>query len=137
MAEPVLHHEDAPAAPQSAVDYRHELISSRRVEGTIVRSREGERLGTIHSVMIGKRSGQVAYAVLSFGGVLGIGSHVYPILWEVLTYDVDLDGYVADIAKDQIRNAPTLGLDEADRPRDRAYDEKVSGYYGRLPWWGL
>ena len=125
------------AAPAEAVDYRHELISSRRVEGTAVYDRDGRKLGTIHSVMIGKRNGQVAYAVLSFGGVLGIGSHVHPIPWDLLTYDVDRDGYVVAITRDQLEKAPTMTLDETDRPIDRDYQEEVSRYWGTMPWWGL
>lgn len=119
------------------IDNSHELISSRRVEGTEVYNRQEERLGTIHSVMIEKRSGKVAYALMSFGGFLGMAERVHPIPWEMLTYDVDLDAYVVDLSSDQLRNAPTLRLDEADRPRDRNYDEEVAGYYGRLPWFGL
>jgi len=118
-------------------DDAHELISSRRVEGTAVYNQDEERLGTVHSVMIDKRSGRVAYALLSFGGFLGIAGRVHPIPWEMLTYDIDLDGYKVDLDRDQLENAPTLHLDESDRPRDRAYDEEVAGYYGRLPWWGL
>ena len=72
------------------VDYAHELISSRRVEGTPVYNRKDERLGAIHAVMIEKRSGKVAYAVLSFGGFLGMKEHVHPVPWEKLTYDVDM-----------------------------------------------
>ncbi len=122
---------------EKVADYGHELISSRRVEGTAVYNRQAEKLGTIHSVMIEKRSGKVAYALMSFGGFLGIAGRVHPIPWDMLTYDIDLDGYVVNLGTDQLRNAPTLQLDEADRPRDRAYDEEVAGYYGRLPWWGL
>jgi sporulation protein YlmC with PRC-barrel domain len=124
-------------AAGSISDEGHELISSRRVEGTPVYNREGERLGTIHSVMIEKRSGQVAYALLSFGGFLGIAGRAHPVPWDMLTYDLDRDGYVVDLTRDQLENAPTLRLDEADRPHDRSYDEEVAGYYGRLPWWGL
>lgn len=120
-----------------AVDYRHELISSRRVEGTPVYSRSGEKLGTVHAVMIGKRSGQVAYAVLSFGGLLGVGAHVCPIPWELLTYDVDRDGYTVDISRTQIEKAPAMKLDETDRPIDRAYEEEVNSYWKTMPWWGL
>ena len=122
---------------EEAVDYRHELISSRRVEGTPVFSPQGEQLGWIHSVMIGKRDGRVAYAVLSFGGFLGLRSHVHPIPWELLTYDVDRDGYVVEMSREQLENAPTMTLDDTDRPVDRAYQEQVSGYWGTLPWWGL
>jgi len=122
---------------EQATDYAHELISSRRVEGTAVYSEAGEKLGTIHSVMIGKRSGQVAYAVLSAGGWLGIRAHVHPIPWELLTYDVDRDGYVVAIGRDQLARAPSMTLDESDRPVDRDYQERVSSYWGTVPWWGL
>ena len=122
---------------EQATDFAHELISSRRVEGTSVYSEAGEKLGTIHSVMIGKRSGHVAYAVLSAGGWLGIGAHVHPLPWELLTYDVDRDGYVVAVGRDQLARAPSMTLDETDRPVDRDYQEKVSSYWGTVPWWGL
>jgi hypothetical protein len=122
----------------SAVDPAHQLISSRRVEGTPVYNRQDEKLGTIHSIMIEKRSGKAAYAVMSFGGFLGMMSRVHPVPWEMLTYDVDRDGYVVDLTRDQLQNAPSLHLDETDRPRDQAYDEEVYSYYGKRPWyWGL
>jgi hypothetical protein len=123
--------------PEDAVDISHDLISSRRVEGTAVYNRDGERLGSIHAVMIGKRDGRVAYAVLSFGGFMGVGEHVHPIPWPLLTYDVDSDGYVVEMTREQLENAPTMTLDETDRPVDRAYQEQVSSYWGTLPWWGL
>jgi len=82
-------------------DDAHELVSSRRVEGTAVYNKNEERLGTIHSVMIEKRTGKVTYAVMSFGGFLGMAGRVHPIPWEMLTYDVDLDAYVVDLTRDQ------------------------------------
>lgn len=72
-----------------------------------------------------------------FGGFLGMRENVHPIPWDLLTYDIDRDGYVTDLDRDTLRAAPVLTLDEADRPRNRAYDEEVSAYYGRMPWWGL
>ena len=120
-----------------SIDDAHGLISSRRVEGTPVYNPAGERLGSIHSVMIEKRSGKVAYALMSFGGFLGVRENVHPVPWEMLTYDVDHDGYRVDLTREQLDNAPTLHLDEADRPRDRAYDDSVSRYYGTMNWWGL
>jgi hypothetical protein len=117
-------------------DRSNTLISSRRVEGTPVYNRASERLGAIHSVMIDKRDGKVAYAVLSFGGFLGLSERAHPVPWEVLTYDVDLDAYVIDLTREQLEAAPTMRLDQADRPRPNDYEE-VTGYYARLPWWGL
>ena len=125
------------ASAATVIDYAHELISSRRVEGTPVYSNQDEKLGTIHSLMIEKRSGKVAYVVMAFGGFLGVHEHVHPVPWEVLTYDIDRDGYVLDMTKEQLRKAPYMHLDETDRPRDKSYDEEVSSYYGTLPWWGL
>lgn len=121
---------------EEAVDHRHQLISSRRVEGTPVYNRSDQRLGSIHSVMIDKKGGKVAYAVLSFGGIFGLGEHVYPVPWELLAYNVDLDAYVVDLTREQLENAPKLRLDQADRPQPRDYEE-VTGYYSSMPWWGL
>ena len=125
-----------PLESEEAVDHRHQLISSRRVEGTPVYNRSDQRLGSIHSVMIDKKSGKVAYAVLSFGGIFGMGEHVHPVPWDVLGYNVDLDAYVVDLTREQLEKAPTLRLDQADRPQPQDYEE-VTGYYAKLPWWGL
>ena len=70
-----------------ATDETSSLISSDKVEGTAVYNRPGDKLGSIHSVMIDKISGKVAYAVMSFGGFLGIGDRYHPLPWHVLTYD--------------------------------------------------
>lgn len=123
---------------ENIVDNAHELISSTRVEGTKVYNKAGEKLGTIHSVMIHKRTGQVAYAVMEFGGFLGVRSHVHPIPWEMLTYNPDLHSYTVDLSREVLEKAPVLQLDEADRPSDRAYDERLYEYYGaRVRYWGL
>jgi len=117
-------------------DSAHALISSRRVEGTKVYNKAGEKLGSIHSVMINKTSGHVVYALLSFGTFLGLGGNVYPVPWPMLDYDPERDGYVVDLTREQIENAPNLGLDEADRPRQRSEEELVYAYYGQVPHWG-
>jgi hypothetical protein len=123
-------------ARDAVEDQSHSLISSRRVEGTPVYNGEGEKLGTIHSVMIEKLSGQVAYALMSFGGFLGVGGQVHPVPWAMLDYDPDRDGYVVDLTREKIKAAPAFRLDEADRPRARSEDELVYSYYGVMPWWG-
>jgi sporulation protein YlmC with PRC-barrel domain len=128
---------DAALSSEEAVDYGHDLISSRRVEGTAVFDRDGRKLGTIHSVMIEKRRGQVAYAVLSFGGLFGFGEKVYPVPWSLLTYDVDSGGYSVDVERGQLADAPAMTLDDTDRPIDRDYQEQVHKHWGTMPWWGL
>lgn len=111
-------------------DTQHELISSRRVEGTRIYNRAGEKLGTVHSVMLNKRSGQVAYAVMSFGGFLGFDALVHPLPWEMLSFDEHRNAYVVDLTRAQLEAAPTFRIDEADRPRHRSQDEQIFSYYG-------
>ena len=79
-----------------ARDETHDLISSDKVEGTAVYNRQGEKLGTVTSFMVGKRNGRVQYAVLSFGGLFGMGEKFYPLPWDTLTYDTDKGGYWED-----------------------------------------
>ena len=110
-------------------DENLQLIASDKVEGTAVFDRKGERLGAVHTLMIAKHSGQVEYAVLTFGGVLGMGAEFHPLPWESLTYDLMLRGYVVDIDKEMLQRGPSFAADE-EPAFDRAYGEQVYGYYG-------
>lgn len=112
-----------------ARDETHDLISSEKVDGTAVYNRQGEKLGTIHHFMVGKRDGRVRYAVLSFGGLFGMGERYYPLPWDVLTYDTSMGGYVIDLDKNVLEGAPSF--ERNDEPAyDRAYGERVYGHYG-------
>ena len=105
------------------------LIGSDKVEGTAVYDAKGEHMGSIERVMIDKVGGQVAYAVLQFGGFLGLGSDYYPIPWASLKYDTRLGGYRLNMTEAQLKNAPKYSgnnLDWEDRTRGR----KVYDYYG-------
>src|SRR3954471_16969089 len=95
--------------PTASTDTRenHNLIASDKVEGTPVRRTDGDKIGTIERVMIDKRSGKVAYAVMSFGGFLGIGDEYRALPWSVLRYNEDLDAYELNVTEDQLRGAPT------------------------------
>lgn len=106
----------------------HDLIASDKVEGTAVYNRQGEKLGKIHNFMVDKRSGEVEYAVLQFGGVLGVGSDYYPLPWKVLTYDTREGGYIVDLDKDLLERAPHYSKDEP--LFDRTYGEQIYGAYG-------
>jgi hypothetical protein len=74
---------------------------------------------------------------MSFGGFLGLGARVHPIPWEKLTYHDHDHGYRVDLNREQLENGPTLRLDEADRPTDRSYDERLYEYYGATQYWGV
>src|SRR6267154_6694474 len=87
-------------------DETSSLISSGKVEGTVVYNRKGDRLGTLNHLMIDKVSGHVEYAVISFGGFLGIGESYHPLPWPALTYDPHMGGYVIDTDRDTLGQAP-------------------------------
>lgn len=89
-----------------ARDETASLISTDKVEGTAVHDAEGERIGTVRSLMVGKADGRVAYAVLSLGGALVTDSNYYPVPWQQLTYDTGLDGYVLGMTRAQMEDAP-------------------------------
>src|SRR5213592_1654844 len=90
------------SSPQS-----HSLIASDRVEGTPVRRTDGEKIGTIERLMIDKVSGNVAYAVLSFGGFLGMGQKHLPVPWTRLNYDAKLGAYHLDLTDEELARAPS------------------------------
>jgi hypothetical protein len=114
------------------------LIGSDKVEGTNVVRPNGETIGEIERIMIDKRSGQVAYAVMSFGGFLGMGEDFYPLPWSMLTYDENLDGYVVDLTDEQLRSAPKLNdTTDDDMWADRKWGRSVHDYYGAQPYWGM
>lgn len=112
------------------------LIGSDKVEGTAVYGADKKKIGSIERVMIEKVSGKASYAVLSFGGFLGIGHDHYPLPWQTLKYDTELGGYLVGVTEDQLKGAPKYANDSewdwGDRNRGRA----VNDYYG-LPYPGL
>ena len=127
---------DATGGEGVAVDETKRLISSDKVEGTAVYNRQGESLGTVYTVMIDKYSGQVAYAVMSFGGFLGIGERYYPVPWKSLEYDPALGGYVVDVGREQLERAPSYTRDEAPWSNP-AYGRSVYDYYGMTYPYGI
>ena len=108
--------------PDTMTRQPHSLIASDRVEGTPVRRSGGEKIGTIERLMIDKISGNVAYAVLSFGGFLGIGQKHAPIPWAKLSYDPTLAAYHLDLSDEELRGAPAVAAGEefdwGDRSRE-------------------
>jgi hypothetical protein len=110
----------------------HELIGSDKVEGTDVYGANDQKVGAIERVMINKRSGKVAYAVMSFGGFLGIGHEHYPVPWSSLTYDTRLGGYRTGITEQQLKGAPKYSGDDWDW-QDSERGRRVYEYYGQ-PW---
>jgi hypothetical protein len=108
------------------------LISSEKVQGTPVRRPDGEKIGTIEHLMIEKGSGQVAYAVMSFGGFLGLGQEHYALPWQALRYNPRLDAYELEIDERAIADAPRA---TEDRLGDRTWELQIHNYFGYPPYW--
>jgi len=119
------------AAPAPTLDTREtaSLIGSDKVEGTAVYGADGEKIGQIERVMIDKVAGKVAYAVMSFGGFLGLGEDYYPLPWSLLTYNERLGGYDVEISHEQLKAAPKYGRDAAWDWSDRKRGKQLVDYY--------
>lgn len=110
-------------------DETDRLIASDKIEGTAVYGADGDRLGSVHNFMVDKQSGRVEYAVLSFGGFLGIGEEYHPLPWDQLSYDTAKGGYVVSLTRDQLQDAPRYRAGE-EPAYSRSYGQQVHGYYG-------
>jgi hypothetical protein len=109
----------------------NDLICSDRVEGTAVYNNNGDKLGSIDSLMIDKHSGQVRHAVLEFGGFLGLGTDRYPLPWSMLKYDTSRDGYVVPLSETQLNDAPRYAQNaESPFMSDAGYGQRVNTFYG-------
>ena len=112
-----------------ARDETRDMISSEKVDGTAIYNREGEKLGSVHHFMVGKRSGKVDYVVMSFGGLFGMGEDYYPLPWDKLTYDTDKGGYAIRMAKEALtRDAPSYKRG-AEPDWDRDFGRSVDTHY--------
>jgi hypothetical protein len=121
----------------TTVDSRREtvsLIGSDKVDGTAVYGADDRKIGSVQRVMIDKISGKVAYAVISFGGFLGMGEDYYPLPWSNLKYDTSLGGYRVGITEDQLKGAPKYTRSAEWDWSDRGRDRQVYDYY-KTPLW--
>jgi hypothetical protein len=104
------------------------LIAAEKVKGTDVYNRAGEKLGSVEDIMIDKVSGRAIYAVMSFGGFLGMGAKHHPLPWATLTYDTQKGGYVVNLDKKQLEGAPNYDRD-SEFKWTPDYGRKVDSYY--------
>lgn len=104
-------------------------LLSARVDDTQVHERDGRKLGSIYTFHIDRGSGQVAYAVLSLGGFLGLGQSYHPIPFSFLSVDEERGGYIVDVDKSVLQGSPNYRPDTAPI-WDAAYARRISDYYG-------
>jgi sporulation protein YlmC with PRC-barrel domain len=107
------------------------LIAASKVNGTDVYNRTGEKLGSVYDVMLDKRSGKADYAIMSFGGFLGIGDSYHPLPWDQLTYDTNMGGYVVNLDRARLEGAPSYATSDTTAWDDPEYGRRVNDYYGR------
>lgn len=111
------------------------VIAASKVNGTSVYNPAGEKLGNVYDVMLNKVSGKAEYAVLSFGGFLGIGDKYHPLPWNQLKYDLGQGGYVVNIDRSRLEGAPAYAASEMsawDDTRGRDIDAYYGGGVGGL-----
>ncbi|UXN66065.1 PRC-barrel domain-containing protein (plasmid) [Phyllobacterium sp. A18/5-2] len=112
----------------------HDLIASDLVIGTSVYDSQGNHIGQVEKLILEKRGGRISYAVLSFGGFLGVGDDHYPLPWEKLDYDESLAGFRIDTTKEQLEGAPHFARDQ-EFNWDAENGRRVYDYYEVRPYW--
>ena len=111
------------------------VIAADKVQGSAVYDTNGTKLGSIEYIMLDKIGGRVAYAVLSFGGFLGIGEKYHPLPWEALHYDLGKGGYVVRMTREQLERAPTIDANDSVDWENEAWGENVYRHYGVNRYW--
>lgn len=114
---------------------RTHVLSAGTLIGDTVRNTQGEDLGNLEEIMLDLDSGQVAYAVLSFGGFLGMGDKLFAIPWQALSVDLDNHELILAISKEKLENAPGFDKDNWPATDNREWVSEVYTYYGYDPYW--
>ncbi len=117
------------------VMYKPRVLAADTLAGDNVVNNNKEDLGTIEHLMIDLASGRVAYAVLSFGGFLGMGDKLFAIPWSALKVDTVEKQFVLDVAKEKLENAPGFDKDNWPDMADRDWAKGVYNYYDAKPYW--
>ncbi len=111
------------------------IIRGKDIADYSVRNPQGEDLGTIKDVVIDTNEGCVAYAVLSFGGVLGFGDKLFAVPWEALRYNATDDTFVLDMPRERLENAPGFDKDNWPTTAERGWLTGMYSHYGYTPYW--
>ena len=110
------------------------LIAADKVKGTNVYNPVGDKLGNVDDIMIDKISGRAIYAVMSFGGFLGMGEKHHPLPWSTLKYDAQKGGYVVNLDKKQLQDAPNY-VRGSECKWTPEYGRSVDSYYKAPTYW--
>ena len=111
------------------------VLSADDLAGDAVVNTAGEKLGKIEDFMLDVESGRIRYAVLSFGGVLGIGNQLFAVPPEALAFDAANERLILDVDRQRLENAPGFDRDNWPNFADPTLANEIYGYYGRKPYW--
>src|ERR1700676_5576776 len=110
-------------------------IRAKKVIGTDVKSPAGKSIGKVEDILLEKQSNNIMYAVVGFGGFLGMGEKYHPLPWSVLNYDETQGAYVVNLTKEQLAAAPADSLDALTQSDGQGYRDRVYGYYKAERYW--
>ncbi len=116
-------------------DESSDLISAEKVDGTNIYGSDGDKIGSVKSVMIGKRDGRVHHAIVSVGGLLGLGEQFHSVPWSKLKYDEELSGYRLGVTEEQLKKAPTFDAHNSANAYNREYQQRSYSHYGDTLSW--
>ncbi|MEN6465494.1 MAG: PRC-barrel domain-containing protein [Syntrophaceae bacterium] len=111
-------------------DISPEVLSATSIIGDTIRNHQGEDLGDIEELMINLRDGCIAYAVLSFGGIAGLGDKLFAIPWKALQLRPEEHAFVLDIRKEKLETAPGFDKDNWPNMADIDWADRVNSFYG-------
>jgi sporulation protein YlmC with PRC-barrel domain len=110
-------------------------IRAKKVIGTNVTNPAGEKIGQVEDVVLDKQSDHILFAVVGFGGFLGMGEKYHPIPWSTLDYDESRNAYVVSYTKEQLRAAPAGSIDELTQDDGGRFRDRVYDYYKVTRYW--
>lgn len=110
-------------------------ILSSRVVGTVVRDASGNRIGKVEDIVLDKLDNNIMFAVIGFGGVLGVGEKFHPVPWSLLDYDPEQECYVVNLTAEQLKAAPADSINELTRDNGLTYRDRIYDYYKAPRYW--
>ena len=124
---------DDGAAPDASHGPGPALMGANTLNGNDVYNQKGEDLGDIKEIILNMRTGRVSYAVLSYGGFLGLGDKLFAVPWEALKLDTVNKRFVLNVEKERLESAPGFDKDKWPNMADPSWAEGVYAYYGTTP----
>jgi sporulation protein YlmC with PRC-barrel domain len=110
-------------------------IRAKKVIGTSVKDPSGTSIGKVEDIVLDKLSNNIMFAIVGFGGFLGVGEKFHPLPWSVLDYDETEGGYVVNLTKEQLQSAPAYTMDELIRGDGSQFRVEVYDYYDAPRYW--